>query len=148
MLLSALRRFSQQLRCLLSQIISTDNVPADNFPCTIVHLFSDTCRYFDFRATFRSHIPWRRHDMETLSALLALCEGNPTVIGGFPSRRASNADFYVSFDIDLTNYWCFFWYWLNEWLNKHSNWDASVMRVGLISMKQDSRYTCAAHVVG
>ena len=29
---------------------------------------------------------WRRHDMEMLSALLALCEGNPPVTGGFPSQ--------------------------------------------------------------
>ena len=26
------------------------------------------------------------HDMETLSALLALCEGNPLVTGGFPTN--------------------------------------------------------------
>ena len=37
--------------------------------------------------------------METRSALLALCEGNLAVTGGFPSQRASNADFYVFFDI-------------------------------------------------
>ena len=29
------------------------------------------------------------HDMETLPALLALCEGNPPMTGGFPSQRAS-----------------------------------------------------------
>ena len=33
---------------------------------------------------------WRRHTMETVSALLALCEGNPPVTGGFPSQTASN----------------------------------------------------------
>ena len=31
--------------------------------------------------------------METLSVLLALCEGNPTATGGFPSQRASNEGF-------------------------------------------------------
>ena len=31
-----------------------------------------------------------RHDKETLSALLAHCEGNPPVTGGFPSYRVSN----------------------------------------------------------
>ena len=30
--------------------------------------------------------PWCRYGMETLSALLALCEGNPPVTGGFPSQ--------------------------------------------------------------
>ena len=29
-------------------------------------------------------------DMEALPTLLALCEGNPTVVSGFPSQRASN----------------------------------------------------------
>ena len=28
---------------------------------------------------------WWRHDMESLSASLALCEGNPWATGGFPS---------------------------------------------------------------
>ena len=30
---------------------------------------------------------WWRHQMETFSALLALCEGNQPVIGGCPSQR-------------------------------------------------------------
>ena len=33
---------------------------------------------------------WRCHDMKSFSSLLALCEGNPPVTGGFPSQRASN----------------------------------------------------------
>ena len=33
------------------------------------------------------------HDMGTLSVLLALCEGNPQVTGGFPSKRACHAGF-------------------------------------------------------
>ena len=43
-------------------------------------------------------ITWWRHDMETLSLWLALCEGNPPVTGGFTSQRASNAAFDVFFD--------------------------------------------------
>ena len=39
-------------------------------------------------------VPWWYHAMETLSTLLALCEGNPPVTGGFPSQRASNVDFW------------------------------------------------------
>ena len=36
-------------------------------------------------------------DMETLPTLLALCEGNPPVMGfsGLPLQRASNVEFYV-----------------------------------------------------
>ena len=41
---------------------------------------------------------WHRHhrcrDMETLSTLLALCEENTPVTGGFPPQRASNAEFW------------------------------------------------------
>ena len=36
-----------------------------------------------------------------LSILLALCEGNPPVTGGFPSQRASNTAFDVFFDVNL-----------------------------------------------
>ena len=31
-------------------------------------------------------ISWWRHQMEAFSALLTLCEGNPPVVGGFPSQ--------------------------------------------------------------
>ena len=37
--------------------------------------------------------PSRCHDMETISVLLALCEGIPLVTDGFSSQRASNASF-------------------------------------------------------
>ena len=36
--------------------------------------------------------------METFSTLLALCEGNPPVTGGFPSQKTSGAEL-----------WCFIW---------------------------------------
>ena len=39
----------------------------------------------------------------TISALLALCEGNSPVTSEFPSQRASNAGFDVLFDVSLTN---------------------------------------------
>ena len=41
---------------------------------------------------------WWCHDMEMLSVLLALCEGNPPVIDGFPSQKADNMLL-----------WCFLW---------------------------------------
>ena len=41
-------------------------------------------------------IPWWRHQMETFSAILALCEGNPLVIGGFPSQKTTTRRFDVS----------------------------------------------------
>ena len=42
---------------------------------------------------------WWRHQMETFSALLTLCEGNPPVTDGFPSQRPVTR----SFDFFL---WC------------------------------------------
>ena len=39
-----------------------------------------------------------RHQMEAISALLALCEGNPPATGGFPFTKASDAEL-----------WCFLW---------------------------------------
>ena len=43
--------------------------------------------------------PWRRHQMETFSALQALCAGNSPVTGEFPAQRP------VTRSLSL---WCFF----------------------------------------
>ena len=45
--------------------------------------------------------PWWIHQMETYSALPALCEGNPTVTGGFSSQRTVTRSFDVFFDLRL-----------------------------------------------
>ena len=42
-----------------------------------------------------------RHQTETLSALLALCDGNPPVTGGFPSQRPLTRTFDVFVDLRL-----------------------------------------------
>ena len=44
---------------------------------------------------------WWRHQMETFFALLALCEGNPPVTGGFPSQKPVRHSFEVFFDLRL-----------------------------------------------
>ena len=41
---------------------------------------------------------WRRHQMETFSALLAICAGNSPVTGEFPPQRPMTRSFDVSFD--------------------------------------------------
>ena len=43
----------------------------------------------------------RRHQMETFSALLVLCEGNLPVTGEFPSQRPVTRSFEVFFDLRL-----------------------------------------------
>ena len=44
---------------------------------------------------------WLLHQMETIPALMSLCEGNPSVTGGFPSQRPVKRSFDVLFDLSL-----------------------------------------------
>ena len=44
---------------------------------------------------------WWRHQMETFSALLALCAGNSPVTGEFPSQRPVTRSFDAFFDLRL-----------------------------------------------
>ena len=45
--------------------------------------------------------PWWRHQMETISTLLALCEGNSLTTSEFPSQRPVTQSFDVFFDLCL-----------------------------------------------
>ena len=47
---------------------------------------------------------WWRHQMETVSALLALCAGNSPVTGEFPSKRPVTRCFDVFFDLRLNKH--------------------------------------------
>ena len=44
---------------------------------------------------------WWRHQMETFSALLAICAGNSSVAGEFPAKRPATRSFDVFFDLRL-----------------------------------------------
>ena len=44
---------------------------------------------------------WWRHQMETFSALLVICAGNPPVPGEFPTQRPVTRSFDVFFDLRL-----------------------------------------------
>ena len=44
---------------------------------------------------------WWRHQMETFSALLAICAGNSPVTGEFPAQRPVTRSFDVFFDLRL-----------------------------------------------
>ena len=46
-----------------------------------------------------SHTTWWRHQMETFSALLAICAGNSPVPGEFPTQRPVTRSFDVYFDL-------------------------------------------------
>ena len=56
-----------------------------------------------------NHDTWWRHQMETFSALLAICAGNSPVHGEFPTQRPVTRSFDVFFDLRL-----------NKWLSKQS----------------------------
>ena len=51
------------------------------------------------------HLSWWRHQMETFSAFLALCERNPWVNGGFPSQKPVTRNFDVCLTCVWTNGW-------------------------------------------
>ena len=49
------------------------------------------------------HDAWWRHQMETFSALLAICAGNSPVPGEFPAQRPVTRSFDVFFDLHRIN---------------------------------------------
>ena len=73
---------------------------------------------------------WWRHQMETFSALLAICAGNSPVPGEFPAQRP------VTWSFDFS----FICVWTNDWLNdreagdlrrNRAHYDVMVMRTKL-----------------
>ena len=55
---------------------------------------------------FTARVSWRRHQIETFSALLAICAGNSPVPGEFPTQRPVTRSFDVSFDLRLNKRLC------------------------------------------
>ena len=51
-------------------------------------------------------LAWWRHQMETFSALLAICAGNSPVPGEFPTQRPVTRSFDVYFDLRLNKRLC------------------------------------------
>ena len=49
----------------------------------------------------RLAVSWWRHQMETFSNSMALCEGNPSFTGGFPSQKPMTRSFDGFFDLHL-----------------------------------------------
>ena len=58
--------------------------------------------------------PWWRHQMETFSALQAICAGNSPVTGEFPAQRPVTRSFDVFWDLRLnkrlSKQWCGWWF--------------------------------------
>ena len=59
-------------------------------------------------------ISWWRHEMETFSALLAICAGSSPVPGEFPTQRPVTQSFDVFFDLrpnkQLSKHWLGWWF--------------------------------------
>ena len=51
------------------------------------------------KGSWRTEETWWRHQMETFSALLAICAGNSPVPGEFPTQRPVTRNFDVYFDL-------------------------------------------------
>ena len=76
-------------------------------PQTMYVIISRTIQWVSHRLCLRC--TWWRHQIKTFSALLAHCEGNPPVTGGFLSQRPMTRSFDGFFDMRL-----------NKRLRKHS----------------------------
>ena len=75
------------------------------------------------KASCRSAVvTWWHHQMETFSALLAICAGNSPATGEFPAQRPVTRSFDVFFDLHL-NIWLSkqWWGWWFETLS-HPLW--------------------------
>ena len=66
-----------------------------------------------------SVLPWWRHEIETFSALLAICAGNSPVSGEFPTQRPETRSFDVFFDLRLNKRFSKQWWgWWFETLSR------------------------------
>ena len=83
-------------------------------------LFVSLAQFLQFLSAAISDVTWWRHQMETFSALLAICAGNSPVPGEFPTQRPVTRSFDVFFDLRLnkrlSKQW---WGWWLETLSRH-----------------------------
>ena len=68
----------------------------------VSRLFSSQFRH---QHSIRNNITWWRHQMETLSALLAICVGNSPITGEFPGQRPVTRSFDIFFICTRINGW-------------------------------------------
>ena len=81
---------------------------------------------------------WWRHQMETYSALLAICAGNSPVPGEFPTQRPVTRSFDVFFDLRLNKrlskqLWSWWFETLSRPLWRHRN-DNQIVKHNLIAI--------------
>ena len=90
-----------------------------HYMATIVDSASRYCMCEELRTKCTHLCPWFnllawwRHQMEPISALLALCAGNSPVTGEFPAQRPVTRSFDVFFNCA----------WIYDWVNDHKAGD-------------------------
>ena len=96
--------------------------------------------------TWKGDLSWWRNQMETFSALLAICAGNSPVTGEFPTQRPMTRSFDVFFDLrpnkQLRKQWWGWWFGTQSCpLWRHSNvyWYRALTVVCLHSSKNYAR---------
>ena len=97
-------------------------------PFSWIDACNGVCRVCHLCKCWIDSDPWWRHQMETFSALLALCEGNSPVTGEFPSQGQWRG----------ASVFSLICVWINGWVNNReagdlrrhgAHCDVSVMRV-------------------
>ena len=98
-----------------------------------------------FESSFIVFSSWWRYQMETFSALLALCAGNSPVTGEFPSQRPVMWRFDIFFDLRLNRRLCT--QTKSRWFEtpsrslwRHFNVESQSMMLIQISIKRSSCY--------
>ena len=80
---------------------------------SVAHIALESCVIIGLDNAL-SPISWWRHQMETFSALLAICAGNSLFPGEFPSQRPVTRSFDVFFDLRqnkrLSTQWWGWWF--------------------------------------
>ena len=82
-----------------SFIILPQSAVSLSLPTNMIHW-----KYSKIAAGYQTQMTlnhWWRHQMETFSALLALCSGSSPVSGDFPVQRPVTRSFDVFFDLHL-----------------------------------------------
>ena len=92
------------------------------------------------RGLQRLESTWWRHQMETFSALLAICAGNSPVPGEFPTQRPVTRSFDVFFDLCLNKRlskqsWGWWFDKISRSLWRHRNEDE--LRAGAVNLWED-----------
>ena len=117
--------------------------PKQSFAITsLLHIYCS-----DVRQTFpncQCSLTWWRHQMETISALLAICAGNSPVTDEFPVQKSVTRSFDVFFDLRLNKRlskqsWGWWFETLSRPLWRHCN----VLRICMIFLAYNKR--CASH---